>query len=69
MQDPCQTPGELGPVATALLQPDDGQGVELFYNIAVTPNFSLTADLQIIEPGIGIFDTAIVPGIRGKLVL
>jgi porin len=60
---------QLGPAVDALLQLDDGQGVELFYNIAVTPFFNLTADLQIIEPGAGIFDTAIVPGIRGKLVL
>jgi porin len=60
---------QLGPAFDALLQPDDGQGVELFYNIAVTPFFNLTADLQIIEPGVGVFDTAIVPGIRGKLVL
>jgi porin len=41
----------------------------MFYNIAVTPFFYLTADLQIIDPGSGRFDTAVVPGIRGKLVL
>ncbi|MGE3317350.1 MAG: carbohydrate porin [Planctomycetaceae bacterium] len=59
----------IGPIVSNFLQLQDGQGYELFYNIAVTPFFNLTADLQIIESASGLFDTAIVPGIRGKLVL
>ena len=47
---------------------DDGEyGVELFYNLAVTPWFDLTADLQVID-GAGRFsDTAVVGGLRGQV--
>jgi porin len=54
---------ELGP----FFNPDDGTGVELFYNIAVTPFFYLTPDLQVIDGGIPIADTAVIPGVRGNL--
>lgn len=65
----ANTSNELGPIVTNLLDLSDGQGYELFYNVAVTPFFNLTLDLQFIESTSGRFDTAIVPGIRGKLVL
>lgn len=48
----------------------DTQGVELFYNIEVTPWFHLTPDLQVIvDPGggTGDRDVAIVYGIRGQM--
>lgn len=47
---------------------DDGEhGVEVFYNIAVTPWFELTADLQVVD-GVGRFsDTAVVGGLRGRI--
>ena len=54
---------ELGP----FFNPNDGSGVELFYNIAVTPWFHLTPDLQIIDGGIRAADTAVVFGLRGNL--
>jgi len=50
-----------------LLNVDDGQGVELFYNARVTPWFRLTPDLQIIDPGNGAVPTALVVGFRGLM--
>lgn len=47
---------------------DDGQGVEFFYNYAVTPYFRVTPDVQILFPGRSQFDTAVVAGIRAQLV-
>ncbi len=59
---------ELGPIASQILS--DGQGVELFYNIAVTEKFYLTPDLQFIDGGIQATDgTAVVLGLRANLVL
>jgi len=55
---------ELGPLFT----PDDGTGVELFYNIAVTPWFELTPDLQILDGGsMRNPDTAVLFALRGNL--
>ena len=48
---------------------DDLQGVELYYNAAITPWFHLTLDLQIVEPAISADDTAVVLGLRGKIDL
>jgi porin len=42
-------------------------GVELFYNAAVTPWFHVTPDLQIIDPAQRNNQTAILVGIRGRL--
>jgi porin len=50
-----------------LIDLQDVQGVELYYNAAVTPWFHLTADLQIIEPADTAIDTAVVIGLRGKI--
>jgi porin len=59
---------EIGPIATTLLGPlGDGQGVELFYNIEVTPWFHLTPDLQVLMPFREEVDTAVVVGLRGKI--
>jgi porin len=46
----------------------DGQGVELFYNYAVTNWFYLTPDLQFIDPARPDVDDAIVVGLRGEMV-
>ena len=35
---------ELGPIVTLLVNPQDESGVEIFYNIEVTPSFHLTPD-------------------------
>ena len=39
------------------------QGVEVFYNFAMTPWFILGADLQIIDPSLA-NETAVIPGLR-----
>jgi porin len=43
------------------------QGVELFYNARVGRGCHLTPDLQIVNPGLGSFDAAIVYGVRFKV--
>jgi porin len=45
----------------------DVNGVELYYNAAVTEMFHLTADFQVIEPAEVANDTAIVFGLRGTI--
>ncbi len=47
----------------------DINGVELYYNAAVTDCFHLTADLQVIDPAEVANDTAIVFGLRGTIGL
>jgi len=47
----------------------DVQGVELYYNAAITPWFHLTADLQVVEPAYSNVDPALVLGLRGKIDL
>lgn len=42
-------------------------GIELFYNARITPALHLTPDLQLIRPGLGGYDPALVLGIRLKL--
>ena len=56
---------ELGPVLTGLF--DDGQGVELYYDIAISERFRLALDLQVVEPTSIGADTAVVPGIRSHI--
>ena len=50
-----------------LFTDDSEQGVEVFYNIALTPSIELTTDLQVID-GAGRFsDTAVVGGLRARI--
>jgi porin len=42
------------------------QGLEIFYNFALTPWFVLGADLQVIKPGLA-STTAVVPGLRAVI--
>ena len=60
---------ERGVIARQFLGLQDETGVELFYNIAVTPSFHLTPDLQIVEPAFGAADTAVIFGLRGQIIL
>ena len=46
-----------------LLTIRDEQGMEIFYNFAVTPWFTVGVDLQVIKPSLG-KDTVVVPGLR-----
>jgi porin len=48
---------------------NDLQGVELYYNAAVAECFHLTADLQVINPAEISSDTAVVFGLRGTVGL
>ena len=45
----------------------DEQGVEIYYNIAVTPWLHITPDLQIICPVRHGLDTAVVAGLRVRM--
>ena len=59
---------QFGPVAQAKLGPRDGNGVELFYNLQVTPWLNITPDVQYVRPGVGRLtsreDAAFVYGLR-----
>lgn len=46
----------------------DEHGVELFYNLAVTPWFRISADLQWVHPAKGIFDDAWLGGLRANIL-
>jgi porin len=62
-------------LAPRLLDVGNDQGVEMFYNIGVTPWFHLTPDLQVLDPARGRtlppnardIDTALVLGLRAKI--
>ena len=61
--------GDMKNLFPPLPRPNDVQGVELYYNAAITPWFHLTADLQFVQPGVSANDTAVVLGLRGKIDL
>ncbi len=46
------------------IQFEDEQGVELFYNLAITPWLKMTADVQWVNPATGTNDTMWVGGLR-----
>ena len=56
---------ELGPAFSAQFR--DGEGVELYYSIAVSEWFHITPDLQFVDPNIISTDNAIVPGVRARI--
>ncbi len=59
---------EFGPVPQAVFAPRDGYGIELFYNIQVTPWMNLTPDFQIIKPEAGaLANMAYIGGVRLNL--
>lgn len=45
----------------------DEQGVEAFYNVAITPWLRLTGDLQVIEPFREDKDTAVFLGLQAQI--
>lgn len=60
------TSSELDPLLDlALGGVGDGQGTEVFYNIAVTKWFRLTADAQFIEPARETVNSSVLLGVRG----
>jgi porin len=50
-----------------LLVLDDVQGVEVYYNAALTKGFQLGVNLQVIEPADVSLETAVVFGLRGTI--
>jgi porin len=70
-----QYSGPVKNLAPVLFPIGNDQAVELFYNIAVTPWFRLTPDMQILvpaaertlPPGAQAIDTALVLGMRAKI--
>jgi porin len=57
----------LKDLAPALLPLVDEQGVELYYNVAVTPWCHVTPDLQFIDPFRERVDSSVLFGIRAKI--
>ena len=57
----------LKQLAPRLLPIRDEQGVELFYNVAVTPWCHVTPDLQVVSPGRERVDTVLFCGLRAKI--
>lgn len=63
------TSNELAPfLATAVGGVGDGQGVELYYDVEVTPWLHVTPDLQFIVPARDSVDTATVAGVRARVI-
>ncbi len=57
---------KMGPILSQVIR--DEQGVEVYYNIAVTPWLHITPNIQVIEPGRALFpDAAVVLGIRMRI--
>jgi porin len=54
-------------VARLIIPVRDERGLELFYNLGVTPWCHITADLQVITPTLGFADTSVVLGLRTKV--
>ncbi len=53
----------LGPLAPS----GNEQGFELYYNAAITDSFTLTADLQAVDPALFESRSALLLGLRAKL--
>ena len=62
---------KFGPLVQIPLGPRDATGVELFYNIQVTPWLNVTPDVQFIRPGLGAIatDDAFIYGLRVNMAL
>jgi porin len=58
---------ELSDNRVGIATGDNEHGVELFYNMAVTPAFNVTADLQVIDGAVRSNDTAVIGGLRARL--
>lgn len=61
---------QFGPLPQFLFGPQDGMGLELFYNFQVNPWLNVTPDIQFIRPDAGaISDDAFVYGLRVNMTL
>lgn len=59
----------LKQLAPNLLPLEDERGVELFYNVGVTPWCNVTADLQVVDSARSRVDTMTMLGLRAKITL
>ena len=57
----------LKDLAPNLLPLKNEEGVELYYNYAVTPWFHVTPDFQVLDPFRARIDNAVVAGVRAKI--
>ena len=61
---------EFGPLPRALFDPQDGTGVELFYNFQATSWLNVTPDVQFVRPGNrAISNDAFIYGLRVNMTL
>ncbi|MGL4564176.1 MAG: carbohydrate porin [Halioglobus sp.] len=58
---------DLQDVTGPIVKFDDEQGIELYYNYAVTPWFMVTPDIQWIDPANGEIAKTWVAGLRANL--
>jgi porin len=64
------TTSQFGPGLEALFGPQNGTGVELFYNFQLTRCINVTPDFQYIKPGFGaIADDSFIYGLRVNMKL
>ena len=54
----------FGPLPRLLLDPRNGTGVEMFYNVQVTPWLNVTPDIQFVSPGTSLGSDSFVYGLR-----
>jgi porin len=54
-------------LASVITPVRDERGLELFYNMAVTPWFHITADMQVVTPILERAETSLVLGLRMKI--
>jgi porin len=54
-------------VARLIVPVRDERGLELFYNVGVTPWCHITPDLQVITPTLGLAEASVVLGLRTKI--
>ncbi|WP_202796964.1 carbohydrate porin [Pedosphaera parvula] len=59
--------GDFKDVARVITPVRDERGVEIFYNVGVTPWCHITPDLQVITPILGRTETSVVLGLRMKV--
>lgn len=63
-----ETSKKIAPFLSSLGNLRDGQGGELFYNIALRKRLTITADTQVILPARANIDTSLICGLRANLV-
>lgn len=60
---------QIEPILSAFLGPvGNGQGVECFYNYALTPAIHITPDLQVIIPSQQDIDPSLILGVRAQMI-